>query len=360
MPTFHYIQREKSNSTLIGKYTSLPDEKAEAATTTNMVRSPTDRETLKTSESGHERQSGITLKGRNQSQQWFITRKNLIIVSPGRGGSSFFGALFNSNPQVMYIYEPLHSASAERKEPKNYKQTCIKVIDSFFKCNFSNISQKILSAFSGNFHRSRSIALSRKYLPQISNTLLSKACNTHNHTVIKILSSRMPSESLGTLKELFQQQNRYEVKLVHLVRDPRAVVFSRVKLGWIKNHLHPSFRKSVKNLCDLILQNVRLGLFSSAPWLKNRFKVIRYEDVASDAVNVAKEVYRFAGIDWSVSVQEWVSAHMNRNHGGAYSLSRNASAVIDGWKNAPEPLIRAVDDTCGDLMDFLGYEKWRK
>jgi len=360
MPAFHYVQRAKSSSTLKGKYTTLPDEKEEVATTKNMVRSPTNRETLKTSESGHELQSGITLKERNQSQQWFITRKNLIIVSPARGGSSFFGALFNSNPQVMYIYEPLYSAFAKRKEPKNYKQTCINVIDSFFKCNFNSISQGILSDFSSNFYRSTSIALSRKYLPQISNTLLSKACNTYNHTVIKILSSRMPSESFGTLKELFQQQNRYDVKLVHLVRDPRAVVFSRVKIGWIENHLHPSFRKSVKNLCDLILQNVRFGLFSSAPWLKNRFKVIRYEDVALDAVNVAKEVYRFAGIEWSVRVEEWVSTHTNRNHGGAYSLSRNAAAVIDGWKNAPEPLIQAVDDTCGDLMDFLGYEKWRK
>ena len=165
-------------------------------------------------------------------------------------------------------------------------------------------------------------------MSQISSTLLRKACNSYNHTVLKILSGRLHNGTIKTLKELFQQQIRYEIKLVHLVCDPRAVVFSRVKLGWIKNHLHPSFRKSVKNLCDLILQNVRLGLFSSAPWLKNRFKVIRYEDLALNTLNVAQELYRFAGFDWSASVHEFIAAlKTNTKQGGAYSVYRNATVA---------------------------------
>ena len=150
--------------------------------------------------------------------------------------------------------------------------------------------------------------------------------------------------------------------MVHLVRDPRTVVFSRVKLhGWMRGHLHPSFHKSVQKLCDLILQNIRLGLLYPPPWLKNRFKVIRYEDLALNTLNVAHELYKFAEFDWSASVDEFISAlEKNTKQGGAYSVHRSASVAISRWKTAPKQLIRAVENICGDLMDFLGYKKWEK
>ena len=50
----------------------------------------------------------------------------------------------------------------------------------------------------------------------------------------------------------------------------------------------------------------------------------------------------------------------NTEQGSAYSVYRNASVAINRWKTAPEQLIRAVENICGDLMDFLGYEKWKK
>ena len=126
-------------------------------------------------------------------------------------------------------------------------------------------------------------------------------------------------------------------------------------------HLDPSFHKNVQDLCHPILQNIRLGLLYRPPWLKDRFKVIRYEDLALNTLNTTRELYRFAGFDWLASVDEWIRAlTKNTKQEGAYTVFRNASAAVDGWKNAPEPLVRAVENICGDLMDFLGYEKLRK
>ena len=295
---------------------------------------------------------------RNHPQETPTTRKNLIILSLGRSGSSFLGSFFDNSPRVMYFFEPLQQV-AMTKGTENYKETYIKVIDSFMKCNFSDIGKASLSTFSGKFHRrtSKAVAL----LPQeISNPVLSKACSTYNHTVIKILSGRVPNKTIQTLMELFQQQNRYDVKLVHLVRDPRAVMNSRVKLKWMKNHLDPSFRKTVHKICDEMLQNVRFGLQSPPPWLKNRFKVLRYEDLVLNVLRVIQELYRFAGFDWSASVDEWISTlAKTTKQDRAYSLFKNASAAMEGWKSAPEPFIRHVENICGDLIDFLGYEKWR-
>jgi len=51
----------------------------------------------------------------------------------------------------------------------------------------------------------------------------------YKHTVIKILTARVPDKTIQSFRELFQQQNEYDVKVIHLVRDPRAVIYSRMK-----------------------------------------------------------------------------------------------------------------------------------
>ena len=192
-------------------------------------------------------------------------RKNLIILSPARGGSTLLGSLFNKNQEVMYFFEPIYFPAvkwfkigfATEEQLKNYKTCFIPLINSLFQCDFSNSSKNILSALASRFSRPKRVALSK--LRKISNTLLGESCNSHNHTVIKILISRVPDKTIETLKELFQQKNRYDVKMIHLVRDPRAVVYARVQLKMAKNHLHPQFSKYVNSTCDRLSQSRSLA-----------------------------------------------------------------------------------------------------
>ena len=90
--------------------------------------------------------------------------------------------------------------------------------------------------------------------------------------------------------------------------------------------------------------------------------MVRYEDLAVSTVRIARELYRFAGLDWSTSVDEWISAHNRLPNNStaernAYCLYRNASHVTDKWNNALEDLIRVVEDACNDLMNLLGYKR---
>ena len=128
----------------------------------------------------------------------------------------------------MYCFEPLYLISTklfkvdllhEDWEPKKYMGTAVKVIDSFFRCDFRNISKTVFAAFSrSDWHRGKSKALAKNNLPRFTNTLLTNSCNSYNYSVVKILSARVPNKTIQTLKELFQQENVYDVKLVHLVR----------------------------------------------------------------------------------------------------------------------------------------------
>ena len=317
--------------------------------------------------------------GNANENQTFSTRNNLIILSQGRGGSSFLGGIFNCNPQVMYWFEPLYDVGNllnvnlfTDKEPVTYKDTCIRLMDSFFKCDFNNITNKTLSELSASRFRLHSKALTSgslcpgklksKRCTSFSKTLLGKACNSYKHTVIKILSSRLPDRTIQIFQEHFAHQKRYDVKFINLVRDPRAVVYSWVKSNWVKNHSDQEFRVNVKKICDPIEKNVRYGLLSPSSWLKNRFKVIRYEDLVVHTTKIARELYRFAGFDWSAAVDEWITDHERSLNSAVdknpYSLYRNASAVINKWKReASVELITVVEDVCGSLMNIMGYTK---
>ena len=307
-------------------------------------------------------EAGIIVENSHPQQEFVKRRKNLIVLSAGRGGSSLLGSLFDNNPHIMYWFEPLRTITNQipvKQQPTKYKETTTSVIDSFFQCGFDKIDNTILSALSRSILRKKSKALSKGQLPQFTSQLLSNACKSYDHTVIKILSARVPNTTILTLEKLFQEQNQYDAKLVHLVRDPRGVVYSRVKLGWMKKNFNsPEFRKSVRNVFDPILQNIRLGLFSCPSWLRGRFKVVRYEDLVANMVNVTRDLYNFAGLGWSSNVDKWISTQANNSeHGRAYSLLRNASISMNSWRHAPKPLIEAVEDVCADLMDLLGYEK---
>ncbi|XP_022802891.1 carbohydrate sulfotransferase 3-like [Stylophora pistillata] len=309
-------------------------------------------------------------------------RSNLIILSPGRGGSSFLGGVFDANPDNMYWFEPLHTLSRgiyelhlfkDKERRIQYSKTSIDLINSFLDCNFTQIPKDIISALSKSIFRSRSTSLSSEHLCRTKNKtkkclpysvkLLGEVCNSTKHTVLKILTSRLPRYTLESFQGIFQKQ-KYKVKAIHLVRDPRAVIYSMVNsVQWINisSFLNQRFRDVVQGVCNPIEKNIKFGLFSPPSWLKNRFRVIRYEDFIVNTTIMARDLYKFAEFDWSVSVDEWIATHRTKprsnNETDPYSLYREASLVINKWKKASPSLITVVEEVCGNLMDMLGYKR---
>lgn len=302
------------------------------------------------------------------------TRTNVLIISQGRGGSTLLGELFNNNPDVFYVFEPLYFAGAQLdinvfydQETQEYGPKCLDILRSFHACDFSNQSD-LLHALCGHSFRTKSKALGKsnfcsERFQRLRGVVgsVSHACMEKKHTVSKVLVSRLPNKTIESLKLLLDRN--YDIKILQLVRDPRPVVNSWVKTAWINGTEDPEFAKNVHRICNPIQENVLLGK-SQREWLQGRYKLVHYEDLAVNTIKVAREIYNFVGITWAPEVEKWIQsrsiASEKRNPVNPYSTVRNGTVEVTRWVfEAPRDLIRIVEEVCASLMENVGYKRMK-
>jgi hypothetical protein len=105
-------------------------------------------------------------------------------------------------------------------------------------------------------------------------------------------------------------------KIIYLVRDPRSLSHDYIELDGLKDA--EKVFDSVKNYCDLTLRNINL-LYDSEE-LRRKIRVLRYEDLFENIVEMSKVSYMFSKLPWngilSSVLNEW---------SGKYGLRDNIS-----------------------------------
>nr|XP_037284922.1 uncharacterized protein LOC119177837 [Rhipicephalus microplus] len=127
------------------------------------------------------------------------------------------------------------------------------------------------------------------------------------------------------------------VRVIHLVRDPRAVYASRRRLGWCKNHKQCG---SATALCDQMRSNLDAFGDLGHHLPNNRTYQIRYEDLTADPLNETKRLFASLGLQFTPSVYEYVVNHTTASGAktkDAFSTWRNAKEVADRWKRRISP-----------------------
>lgn len=196
-------------------------------------------------------------------------------------------------------------------------------------------------------------------------TLASQSCLSKQHHAIKTVRVRQ----LDTL-QLLVQDPRLDVRVIQLVRDPRAILASRMVAfssqyktwkAWAQGGLVPEDDEEVKRLkgnCDHVRISVEMGL-SQPDWLKSRYMLVRYEDIARYPMEKAEEMYRFAGIPFSSQAREWIlrNTQTTEEASGIYSTQKNSSQQAEKWRySIPFTLAQVVQKMCGPTMKLFGYK----
>ncbi|KAE8585010.1 hypothetical protein XENTR_v10021193 [Xenopus tropicalis] len=311
-----------------------------------------------------------------------------LIVSSWRSGSSFLGQIFNHHPDVFYIFEPGHPIwmrfQEEKAEVLHYPVRDL--MRSFFNCDVSPLYSylpeggKNISELKF-FPETRALcfppACSVSYPTEdydryqcslhcggISLKKMSEACKKYNHIVLKTVRIL----DLRVLLPLLYDPS-LNLRIIHLVRDPRAVASSRryFSLSIDDNIVvgnkqkgkkyKPSIVQVMSKICSA---QVLIYKFARAArgLLDERYMLLRYEDLATQPDLNVREVYRFTGLSFLNSMKIWAYniTHNKVRNDGFMKYSMKSESVVQKWRGTMNfPVVKQIQQVCQEAMTLFGY-----
>ncbi|KAM7396095.1 hypothetical protein PAMP_019164 [Pampus punctatissimus] len=332
-------------------------------------------------------------------------RTHILILATTRSGSSFVGQLFNQNPEVFYLFEPLYhvqlallprlAQSRNLAERRVMLGAARDLLRSLYHCHLNSLESYIRPRPANHstdklFRRGASQSLCsppvceaplgaeeqslvladegecvRRCGP-LNVSLAANACRAKRHAAIKTV--RIPQ--ISDLRALIEDP-RLNLKVVQLVRDPRGILASRIETFRDTYRLWRLWRATgrrphnldlgqINTVCEDFRKSVSTGLAKPA-WLRGRYMLLRYEDLARFPLQKTKELYSFLGLVLDRSVKDWI---INNTRGSSdlsarqkFTTVRDSAANAENWRvKLSFDMVVYTQTACQPLLDLLGYK----
>lgn len=208
--------------------------------------------------------------------------------------------------------------------------------------------------------------LCKKKCGPLNLTVATMSCLSKGHIAIKTV--RIPQ--VKDLRSLLEDP-RMDLKIILLVRDPRAIMASRIRAfpdeylrewkiwnlkGWKPQYLNVT---EITSVCRDMAASATMGA-QAPPWLQGRYLLVRYEDVAFKPEEMAAEIYRFLGLEMDDQVRVWIAKNTKwtgKANVNQYSLIRDSKAAATNWRlELRFDIARTLQELCNDTMALLGYK----
>ena len=309
-------------------------------------------------------------------------RLNVILLTLMSSGSTVVGNMFNLHPDVFYIYEPLHAL--RRRVYSGEWRVLNKSKSEAFRKDFSTLLRDL---FTCSFQEKRTIELVFPKWVRTYNTWynkstpltkesLRKACNERKITVTKIMQTRIPRETgIREVERVCRSDpSMFDCLVVHLVRDPRAVLSSLMSRGFFmgnptKKRLSEKplaaeaisiVKRNAEMICSLIEGNLDYVNSEWSNWFKGRYILVRYEDAISNMSRAVNDMYKSIGLNMVETISNWLKGvpppGQSTSRAKATVLSNTDAVSIDKWRSLQSSsLVSLFEETCGSLMEAMGY-----
>ncbi|XP_047209000.1 carbohydrate sulfotransferase 6-like [Girardinichthys multiradiatus] len=315
------------------------------------------------------------------------TKTHILLLSSWRSGSSFLGQILSQHPSVFYLSEPAwHVWTKGWKSGKQAHRIAVRdLLRDIYKCDFSVLGSYFSEkpTVSSLFMWTHSRALCSPPacpLTATNDTQCRQACGVQG---LKQMEETCRAYSHLAIKEVrfFELESLYpllqdpdlDLRIIHLVRDPRAVMKSREKSpralqrdnAIVLEHRNMASIEMQNDIMQKICQShVRINeraILDPPVFLEGRYKMIRYEDVAHNPLKEMNNIYKFVGLKTSKKLEEWIYRLTHGNGKGTFKeafqiTSRNATEVSQAWRTVlPYSKVRRIQEVCKEAKSLLGY-----
>ncbi|GAB1607966.1 carbohydrate sulfotransferase 1-like [Argonauta hians] len=294
--------------------------------------------------------------------------RTVLVVAYMRSGSSLTGELLDQANGSIYYYEPIRPFFKPHTEPntgnithlKRTRDIKIQVLNAWLSCSFNGALARTLyyslktwcqncqEYFKCVGDSSTSFLKIHLCLP-----LLVNLCKKANVRIAKVIRLEMKLVS----ELLISDPN---LRVVHLLRDPRGILNSRLRLGVFNKK---NSKIVAATLCQNMHNNIREYLkLKENPQFRHRMMTVFYEDLGEYPIAISKEMFSFLEIPFTVTIRKWIKANMlgttNRNGNPFSVLHRNSHLHVNSWRSKLSyGMVSVIDESCQNLYEISGYNK---
>lgn len=337
------------------------------------------------SSSSESENKNVSVAAVNDRTNEVRTSTNVIVFASMRTGSSFIGELLARRNDFFYLFEPglrvQNLLKLKGLSEVVLTTKYLELLDAVYRCNFTNLryflsyssamtydQQKkhipgLMDPTTCHYYRKDKNNKTRRYCSAITRAAAEKKCLSNKGIGIKIIRIN----DINLLLPLVLDKE-IKLKVIHLVRDPRGMVASRLMLYYHKRkgvfssmYFGNPMRDIVEEYCKTWLKNVEIARYVKE--LRDNYLLIRYEDAAVDPFEAARKIYKFTGLQEGGiprNVAEWLlnNTHKTNPKSSPYSTQRDSKETAEHWRSKLTiDMIKKIENTgkCRELMKAVGY-----
>ncbi|KAK0067400.1 carbohydrate sulfotransferase 5 [Biomphalaria pfeifferi] len=325
----------------------------------------------------------INIEGQVNQFKSSLSNHHLILLTYMRSGSTFVGAMIGAHPDVFYMYEPLWTPRRAldgltklrylngsvlnlSEDQTTFWFTSVQVLNDIFQYKQQRTSDTVANivkhthmyrspstedyAICLNISHVQDLTIKEEIISRIPSCLplLTSACLQARVKLVKVIEAFMDQAINLMLSDPL-------VKVLHLIRDPRAVLISRKEFGF---YPEDGVGQNSWELCVQILKDLELYVHKRKQFV-GRLLTLRYEDIVREPLNVGRQLYQFVDLDVG---PEFMDMIWNMTYAGfpdgcnVCPVRSNATVTAYKWrKKASFKTVARIQNNCLDLINLMGY-----
>ncbi|KAL5248145.1 hypothetical protein ACHWQZ_G017355 [Mnemiopsis leidyi] len=286
---------------------------------------------------------------------------HVLLLTEGRSGSTWLSSYFWHRPEVYYTFEPLYQTPVWKKSgcsdtEERRKECDSEILSHFWNCDFHSSTLSVLGRYP-SYHLD-----CQKGEYRCTTAGKEATCTAATHRVAKTIRLW----DLSHIQDIMADTAHYDVRVIHLVRDPRPLLKSRNKYGFGSLdglHRHgdyndqQSFENQCATVCNRMLEIAQLG-DNPPDWLKDRYVRITHEQMSFHPIETAKMLYKFVDMTWTKESEDFIykTTIGEVGKGGMFGIGKVSTKVVNAWKMMQEPLIEQITRACYKTLTYFDYE----
>ncbi|CAL4063000.1 unnamed protein product [Meganyctiphanes norvegica] len=279
----------------------------------------------------------------------------VLLVTTWRSGSTFLGQVLAYHPAVFHHYEPLSYLGVKQVRSGREAFQSQQLLHRLLDCKYTGINEYLDYArkypedmVGHNMPVWDSCTHGPNKNACFNQTFLHDSCSMFPIQLVKTVRMRL------NLTQLFLNDEKMNVKVVYLVRDPRAIMSSRYSsVSWCSDSTDCS---SPEVMCGDMQGDLKVATALKHLY-PDRFIMMKYEDLATEPQTEIQNLMNFLGMEYSSDIARYVKEHTEKDEDSPWSTKRKSSDRVAMWKKQlPLQEVHAIQNACEPVIKNLGYE----